>query len=127
MAEQTNYIVKNVLNDIDLFVEGKVSENQSVHLQPYGTLINPWPFTSRKLKARVANKVISIPVRLIRRTFYGYFAQQDRALIMTQQRLGVIEDKLDEIAELLREQRAYESQGESAESASIPRRANHKK
>ena len=93
MKKSYSYTTNKVLGNIDAFIEGRPAESSDI--QPYGSLVNVYPFTARKLKARVANKLVTIPLKIIKRAFGGYFFQQDRELMLTQQKLAAIEDKLD--------------------------------
>lgn len=92
MSEKINYVAERLLEDIDAFVEGRPVDQQQT--EPYSNLINPRPFTSRKLKARVGNKFVSLPVKIFKKSFHGYLAQKDKELIETRQRLADIEDRL---------------------------------
>ena len=99
MRNVTNYTTDKILKNIDAFIEGK--PGQVSDIQPYGALINEYPFTSGKLKARIANKIVHPFVKLIKKAFSGYFWQKDRQFSMTQERLSEIEGRLEYIQTLI--------------------------
>ena len=92
MRKTTSYTVDKVLKNIDAFIEGR--PEQVSDIQPYNTLIAEKPFTSGKFKAKVANRLVFAPIKIAKRSFSGYFHQRDKELMLTQQKLDDIEDKL---------------------------------
>ena len=99
MRKTKNYITDKILKNIDAFVEGR--PEQISDIQPYGNLVNEYPFTSGKFKAKVANKLVHPQLKIIKKAFAGYFWQKDRQFALTQKRLADIEDSLERIQELL--------------------------
>lgn len=100
MQQNYNYTTKKILDNIDAFLDGK-SIVMDDTIQPYANLVNPWPFTSGKLHAKIANKVTVVPVKVIKKVFSAYFYQQDKELLLTQQRLSEIELKVDRLQDSL--------------------------
>lgn len=99
MRKTESYITDKILKNIDAFVEGR--PEQVSDIQPYGNLVNEYPFTSGKFKAKVANRIVHPPVKIIKKAFSGYFWQQDRQFALTQERLLEIENRLEYLQQLI--------------------------
>lgn len=93
MSKTESYTTDKILKNIDAFIEGRPGEISDI--QPYANLVNEYPFTSGKLKAKIANRFVHPQIKVIKKAFSGYFWQKDRQFILTQERLTEIEDKLD--------------------------------
>lgn len=80
MSKKHSSDAQLVVSNIDKFVSGESSddkESKGVHLTPTESLIDVYPFRSRSLSARVANKLFSPFLKAVKKSFSAYFTQND--------------------------------------------------
>lgn len=89
-SEDNKIILNKVLHNIDVFVEPQLKGDSELD-----GLLDISPFKSGRLRAKVANKIVKLPLKIINKSGNEYFLQQDVDNIKTENEIASLRSELE--------------------------------